>query len=109
MASVEGRFEDYIVLPDGTRIGRLDHVFKDAVKVLEAQIVQERNDEIVIRVVRADGYAKRDEQFLIAQMIDRVGTQIRLGFDYVDRIERSRSGKLQFVISALPEGQITSI
>jgi hypothetical protein len=77
--------------------------------VLEAQIVQERNDEIVIRVVRADGYAKRDEQFLIAQMIDRVGTQIRLGFDYVDRIERSRSGKLQFVISALPEGQITSI
>jgi phenylacetate-CoA ligase len=109
VSSVEGRFEDYIVLPDGTRIGRLDHVFKDAVKVLEAQIVQERNDEIVIRVVRADGYAKRDEQFLIAQMIDRVGTQIRLGFDYVDRIERSRSGKLQFVISALPEGQITSI
>lgn len=109
VSSVEGRFEDYIVLPDGTRIGRLDHVFKDAVKVHEAQIVQEQNDEIVIRIVRADDYTKKDEQFLVAQMIDRLGTQIRLRFDYVNRLERSSTGKLQFVISSLPEGQITSI
>lgn len=109
VSSVEGRFEDYVVLPDGTRVGRLDHAFKDAVKVHEAQIVQERREEIVIRIVRADGYSKKDEQFLVAQMIDRVGPQIRLRFDYVNRIERSRAGKLRFVISCLPEGQITSI
>jgi len=109
VSSVDGRFEDYIVLPDGTRIGRLDHVFKDAVKVYEAQIVQERRDELVIRIVPADGYTKSDEQFLLTQMVDRVGTKIRLRFDYVKSVERSPSGKLQFVISGLPEGQITSI
>jgi phenylacetate-CoA ligase len=109
VSAVDGRFEDYIVLPDGTRIGRLDHVFKDAVRVNEAQLFQERNDEIVIRIVQADGYTKKDEQFLLAQMMDRVGTEVRLRIDYVNRIERSRIGKLQFVISSLPEGQITSI
>jgi phenylacetate-CoA ligase len=109
VSSIEGRFEDYVVLPDGTRIGRLDHVFKDAVRVHEAQIVQDRRDEVVIRIVRAEGYTQKDEQFVLAQMMERVGTDVRLRLDYVNRIERSRTGKLQFVVSALPEGQITSI
>ncbi len=37
---LDGRIEDYVVTPDGRRIGRMDHVFKDALLVKEAQILQ---------------------------------------------------------------------
>ncbi len=40
VASIDGRKEDYVVLRNGARVGRMDHIFKDMVTVREAQIVQ---------------------------------------------------------------------
>ena len=42
----------YVVLPDGTRVGRMDHCFKDMVSVREAQIHQAQLGEITVRIVR---------------------------------------------------------
>ena len=46
--SIDGRKEDYIELVDGSRIGRLDHIFKDLIYVKEAQILQgkRQNDKV---------------------------------------------------------------
>ena len=58
---IEGREDDYVITPEGTRIMRFDYVFKDALNVREVQVVQERVGEIGLRLVRRPGvrYSRR--------------------------------------------------
>lgn len=102
---VDGRQEDYVVLRDGTRVGRMDHIFKDMVRVREAQIYQARPGEIVYRIVRGSGYSRGDEQRLIAETRLRLGEGVSIRFEYVDRIARTSSGKLRFVVSEVTEAR----
>ena len=97
--SIDGRSEDYLWLGDGTRLGRLDHIFKDATRVREAQIVQRARGEMTLRVVRGAGFAEDDERQLLAETRYRVGEAMRVELEYVDRIERTATGKLRLVVS----------
>lgn len=105
---IDGRLEDYVILKDGTKIGRLDHVFKDLVNIREAQIYQRSLNEIVLKVVKGEYYIKQDEITLLAELRKRVGNAIKISIDYVDQIERNKSGKLRFVISEIKEAKIES-
>ena len=96
---VDGRQEDYVVLRDGTRLGRLDHVFKDALEVREAQIVQREVGELTVNVVRGDGYSDGAERALLDDLRRRVGADTAVRVRYCDRIPREASGKLRFVVS----------
>jgi phenylacetate-CoA ligase len=103
---VDGRHEDYIVLADGRRLGRLDHIFKDLVRIREAQIVQHRAGEVRFRIVRREGYAEADEKLLLAEAQQRMGGETRIEIEYADRLERSAAGKLRFVVSHLENGRL---
>jgi phenylacetate-CoA ligase len=104
--SIDGRVEDYVVLPDGRRLGRLDHVFKDVVNVHEAQIVQRAVGELILRIVRGTRYTPNDEHEILGAMAERIGPETMIRIEYVPAVERSRTGKLRFVISELAEGRI---
>jgi phenylacetate-CoA ligase len=106
VTGIDGRQEDYVILPDGTRLGRLDHIFKDLVNIQEAQIVQRRAGEIIIRIVRGRHYSSEDERALLAETRQRVGDETKVSLEYVTQLERSRAGKLRFVISEIPQGQL---
>ncbi len=97
--SIDGRSEDYLWLGDGTRLGRLDHIFKDATRVREAQIVQRARGEMTLRVVRGEGFAEDDERQLLEETRYRVGAAMRVDLEYVERIERTATGKLRLVVS----------
>lgn len=97
--SIDGRSEDYLWLGDGTRLGRLDHIFKDATRVREAQIVQRARGQMTLRVVRGEGFAEDDERQLLAETRYRVGAAMQVDLEYVDRIERTATGKLRLVVS----------
>ena len=98
---VEGRVEDYIITPDGRYVGRLDHLFKDSRNVVEAQIYQDCTEEIVLRIVRSNAYSKDDEIQLVKEARIRLGDDIKIGFDYVSKIERTSNGKFKFIDSKL--------
>ncbi len=100
---IEGRVEDYVRTPDGRFIGRLDHLFKDAKHVREAQIVQTRLDEIVLRIVKEDGF---EEQPVLAEAHQRLGDSMKIRFEYVNAIERTAAGKFRFIVSQLPREQL---
>lgn len=104
--SIDGRIEDYIVLPDGTKIGRLDHLFKDMINIKEAQILQDDPASVVFRIVRNSRYTERDEQRLLRDIRQRLGAQIKIRLSYVDAVERTDTQKLRFVISNLPEARL---
>jgi phenylacetate-CoA ligase len=103
---IEGRVEDYVRTPDGRLVGRLDHLFKDAHHVREAQIVQTKLNELVLRVVRSDGYCTDDEKIIRAEARQRLGDSMRVRFEYVNAIERTAAGKFRFIVSQLPTKQL---
>ncbi len=97
----DGRIEDYVVLPNGARVGRMDHIFKDMVNVKEAQIHQASVDRITIRVVRGERYGPHDEDELLREARKRTGDDLDVRIEYVDSLPRSRTGKLRLVVSEL--------
>lgn len=94
-----GRDEDFIITPEGRKIGRLDFIFKPVNTVAESQIIQESLDTIVVKIVPVAGYSLRDEK-LIKEMIHKyLGDSINLQIQQVKSIARSTNGKIRYVIS----------
>ena len=99
VSQIDGRIEDYLVLPDGTKIGRLDHIFKDCINIREAQIYQAHDGRISFRIVKGDQYGARDQAQLEAEVRKRLGSDIDFDIQYYPEITRTASGKLRFVVS----------
>ena len=107
VTTIDGREEDYVLLPDGSRVGRLDHVFKDLVHIREAQIYQPAADLLVLRIVKGPAYDEHhEEERLLLEMRQRVGSALPIRIEYLDDIPRSRRGKLRFVVSELTEARL---
>jgi phenylacetate-CoA ligase len=104
--SIDGRIEDYLLTPDGRRIGRLDHIFKDMIHIRECQIIQDDLARVVFRVAKGEGYTEADEQMLLDEARKRIGNLIHVDIKYVDAIERTRRGKIRLVVSNLGEGRL---
>jgi phenylacetate-CoA ligase len=99
---VVGRVEDIIVTPDGRHVGRLDHVFKDMLNVVEAQIIQEDINSVLIRIVKRPGFGENDMHLLERELRLRLGPIINLQYEFVNQIPREPNGKFRFAISKVP-------
>ena len=97
-----GRVEDIIVTPDGRHVGRLDHVFKDMLNVVEAQILQDTVGAVRIRIVKRSDFDEADIHALEQELRLRLGGAIQLEYEFVDSIPRLPSGKFRFVVSKVP-------
>lgn len=97
--AVDGRIEDYVLTPDGRPVGRLDHVFKDQDEVAEAQITQERPDAIDVKIVPRDGYSQASKRRLIRDLRSRLGPEVEIRLEHVERIPREPNGKFRAVKS----------
>jgi phenylacetate-CoA ligase len=106
---IDGRLEDYVVLGNGARVGRMDHIFKDMVNVSEAQIHQTTPGAMVIRVVRGDRYTDADEHTLLEEAAKRVGRDMKVDIDYVHTLPRTSAGKLRFVVSEVKGASIEEV
>lgn len=96
---IDGRIEDYAVMPDGSMIGRLDHIFKEQLDVAEAQILQEQREALEVLVVRRATYDQESERNLLKEFRSRVGGEIEIHLKYVDSIPREPNGKFRAVKS----------
>jgi len=106
---IDGRREDYVILRSGTRIGRMDHIFKNMTSIREAQIIQREIGRIIVHVVKAGNYTHQDEVALRKEAVKRVGADTEVKIEYVDAITRTKTGKLRFVVSEIPEGRLTEV
>jgi phenylacetate-CoA ligase len=102
---IEGREDDYVITPEGTRIMRFDYVFKDALNVKEVQIVQEQLGEITVRLVRRPGYSTSDEADIGREIQRWISPRLAVRFEYVPEIERERNGKFRAVLSRVKSPQ----
>lgn len=95
---IDGRKEDYIVLRNGKPVSRLSRIFKGSDHIREAQIWQKEDGFIHLRVVRGKGYNNQDEQTILHAANEVFTDEADYRIDYVEGIERSKSGKLRLVI-----------
>jgi phenylacetate-CoA ligase len=100
VARVLGRDDDVILTPGGDRVGRLSPVLK-GFPVKEAQFVQEKLGEVKVVLVPDAAYGEADETRLVQELRMRLGNEMRFEFQYVDRIERGKGGKLKSIVSRL--------
>jgi len=98
---IDGRQDDYVITPEGTRIMRFDYVFKDALNAKEVQIVQEKMGEITVRLVRRPAYSTSDEVEIQREIQRWISPTLAVRFDYVQGIEREPNGKFRAVVSRL--------
>ena len=100
---IYGRIEDYILLPDGTKIGRLDVVFKGINNISMAQIIQKEVSSIQIKVVPFSNYSDNDEKKLRKNLTNKLGEKLDIKISVVqeDEIEYTKSKKYKLVLSKL--------
>lgn len=96
---IDGRIEDYVVTPDGRWIGRLDHIFKEQLDVAEAQIRQDRPEEIEVLVVPYSTWRDDSERGLRKAIRARLGDEIEIAIRLVSTIPREANGKFRAVLS----------
>jgi phenylacetate-CoA ligase len=94
-----GRNEDYIITTNGRFVGRLDHIFKDTVNIKEAQIQQDIQTEVILRIVPDSNFSKKDELLLVKEAKYRLGKDMIIIIEKVDHIKRTSNGKFNFIIS----------
>ncbi len=98
---IQGRSEDFVVTPEGTRIQRFDYLFKETKGIKECQVVQRELGGVVFRIVKRDNYSMVTEQMLKEEVKKMISPTIRCEFEYVNEIERTRAGKFKAVVSEL--------
>lgn len=98
LAGINGRSEDYLVLSDGSKVGRLDHIFKDLTGIIEAQFVQHSEGKVDLLYV-----SKVDDdlmQYKLILMVRRyLGDKISIKLRRVHSVPRTSAGKIKFVVS----------
>ena len=104
--AIDGRVEDYVVTPDNRRIGRMDHIFKDALLVKEAQIHQTTADRLVVRLVPHPGFDETARHALEGEFRARLGSAMQIDFELVDAIPREPNGKFRAVVSDIRAGRL---
>ncbi len=98
-----GRDDDYLILSNGNKIGRISSIFKILLSVKEAQVFQNEIGYAQFRIIRDSRYSNKDEEKLKEQIKEKLGKDFRFEIIYLDRIERTKNGKLKFVINTLDE------
>jgi phenylacetate-CoA ligase len=96
---VTGRRDDMLFIPERGYVGRLDPAFKGLRNIIEAQIVQEGLDDIRVRLVPDANYDPGSTVKLIANLRAKLGMQVRITVELVNRIPRGPNGKFRSVVS----------
>jgi phenylacetate-CoA ligase len=102
---IRTKAEDVVLTPDGRMISPsvLTHPFKPLQSVTKSQIIQEKLDQIRVRIVSQSPELSASERSqLITALTDRLGEGMRIDIEEVDEIPAEPSGKFRWVISNVP-------
>lgn len=101
MKSVIGRSQDILRLKNNKYLAGefFPHLFKDF-DIQKFQVIQEKNDEFVIKIVRGKNLNEENLRYL-ENKIKAYTENANIIFEFVEDIENSASGKFRFTISKL--------
>lgn len=100
---IDGRIQEMIVSRSGnlismTAINMHDDLFDN---VYQFQFQQQEVGELLMRIVRKEGYSDKDTSRIIKALEQKLGTQFDIEIEFVEKIERTQRGKFRFLIQEL--------
>lgn len=102
ISRIEGRVEDKVIGPDGRVMVRFHGVFIDHQGLIASQVVQEKTDLIILRLVTDSSYSKQiSEPIMVQRIQSQLGYDFKVGFEYLEELPRTSSGKIKAVVSKL--------
>lgn len=101
LRDIQGRTTDFVVAKDGTVLHGLAliYVLRDLPGIGAFKIVQTSLEETRVQIVRDQGYEPMCEDAIRQTFKKRLGSDVTVQIDYVDRIEKEKSGKFRYVVS----------
>lgn len=105
--AIQGRHDDVLRLPDGTRVGRIGGVFLDVDGLELAQIRQGANGQATINLVVNEAFTPQSVATIRSELRHRIGDILPYEIAYVspEDIVRTAAGKFKLVISDPPVSQ----
>ena len=105
LRNVTTKAEDFVITPDGRLISPsiLTHPFKPLHGIAESQVVQDRPDRILVKLVPPPGSTLPDAEVarLVSALRERIGPDMQVDVEQVSAIPRERSGKFRWVVSTV--------
>ncbi len=104
MKSLEGRTTDVITFDNGITLSgpALTLVFKGCL-IKQYQVIQKAGNELLIKVVKCEGYTEQDTNHFLSIIKSHVGAEILIETEFVDEIPLTKAGKYRFIISKINE------
>ena len=101
VGSIEGRKDNMLLTPEGNYISSasLSLVFKDIQNIKQAQIIQNKQDMITLRLATETDFSDEESNLLRNKLEKRLGKKMLINIQFVDEIERTSIGKYKFIIS----------
>jgi phenylacetate-CoA ligase len=97
-----GRFDDFIVTPDGRHVMLIDIIFSPEMHLREAQIIQESLERFTVRVVPTEDWSDLDRDVISSAIRRRVGN-VQVTVELTSAIERTWAGKFKVMVSKLQQ------
>jgi phenylacetate-CoA ligase len=96
--------ESIICTPDGRYISPsvLTHPFKPLHGIRESQIIQEDLHHLHIKLVKINENDEIKVEQLIREIQNRVGNEMEVQVEFVEKIPRTVAGKFRWVVSKIP-------
>lgn len=93
--------EDIIVTPDGTSVSPsvLTHPFKNVKGVIRSQIVQEKPELVIVKLMTNEAFSPSDGKLIVSELGKRLGEDVSIELQIVDEIPYSGRGKFKWIVS----------
>lgn len=101
LESLEGRTTDFVVAADGTIMHGLAliYILREIDEVGEFKIVQESIEFTRVKIVPKSEIDKNLTGKIVEGFKQRLGAEVEINIEIVDRIEPEKSGKFRYIIS----------
>lgn len=107
IGSIEGRTDGMLITPEGNHISpaAMSLVFQSARNIKQSQIIQTKEDRIIVRIVKEKDFSENDLNYLLNQLKIRLGKEVMIDVEAVSTIERTKGGKFRFIVSRIPNSR----
>ncbi len=96
MTSLEGRVDDYLLMADGKKVGRLA-AFRRSPSIHSAQLVQDKPDHAYLLVRPGDGYRTPHAMAIRNDIVERIG-KFNIDIIEVREIPKTPQGKTKLIV-----------